>query len=195
MITRKKRKLVILRRLGLRKASTGRPLALDDVDENFILQCIENKSTAHGRRNDSVMYVGRCVKKHDFLKIANLSRLSPGLKPIKSVTTVCNRARPKNKRSIQAKRHLGLGLFCCKKPPKLKDIGNLLTHHQRAFKRNILTKRCSEPEDEDVTTYLLQEMTKLTYVLELEQVSFFFFEYVTYLSKINMICFMQISPI
>lgn len=43
MITQKKRKLVILRRLGLRKASTDRPLALDDVDENLILQCIENK--------------------------------------------------------------------------------------------------------------------------------------------------------
>ena len=116
MITRKKRELVILRRSGLRKASTGRPLPLDDADENFILPCIENKSIAHGRRNDSVMYVGRRVKKRNFLKIANLSRLSRGLKPIKSVTTVCNRARPKNKRSIQAKRHLRLGLFCCKKP-------------------------------------------------------------------------------
>ena len=52
MITHKKRKLVILRRLGLRKDSTGRPLTLDDVDENFILQCIENKSTALGRRNN-----------------------------------------------------------------------------------------------------------------------------------------------
>ena len=51
IITQKKRKLVILR-LGLRKDSTGRPLTLDDVDENFILQCIENKSTALGRRNN-----------------------------------------------------------------------------------------------------------------------------------------------
>ena len=148
MITQKKRKLVILRRLGLRKDSTGRPLTLDDVDENFILQCIENKSTALGRRNNWVIYVGRCVTKHDFLKIANLSRLSHGLKLIKSATTVCNRARPKNKRSIQAKRHLGLGLCSCKKPPKLKDTDNLLAHHQGAFRRNILMKRCSEPEDE-----------------------------------------------
>ena len=52
IITQKKRKLVILR-LGLRKDSTGRPLTLNDVDENFILlQCIENKSTALGRRNN-----------------------------------------------------------------------------------------------------------------------------------------------
>ena len=51
-ITQKKRKLVILR-LGLRKDSTGRPLTLNDVDENFILlQCIENKSTALGHRNN-----------------------------------------------------------------------------------------------------------------------------------------------
>ena len=140
MITRKKKKLVILRRLGFRKASTGRPLALDDVDDNFLLQCIENKSTAHGRRNDSVMYVGRHVKKCDFQKIANMSRMSNGLKSIKSVATVCNMARPKNKRSIQAKIQLGLGLFCCKKPLKLTDVDTLLTHHQRAFKRNRLMK-------------------------------------------------------
>ena len=71
MFIRKKKKLVILKRLGLRKASTRRLLALGNVDKNFILQCIEIKSTAHGRRNDSVMYVGRRLKKCGFLKIVH----------------------------------------------------------------------------------------------------------------------------
>ncbi len=39
------------------------------------------------------------VKKKDFLRIANHSRISRGLKPIKSSTTVYNRGRAKNKRS------------------------------------------------------------------------------------------------
>ena len=75
MILRKKKQLILKNRLGLRKASSGRPLMMDDIDEKFLLQCIENKSTAHGRRTDSVMYIGRRVKKRDFLKLANMSRL------------------------------------------------------------------------------------------------------------------------
>ena len=129
-------------RLGLRKASTGRPLSLDDEDEQFILSCIESKSTAHRRRHDSVMYLHHRVKKSDFLKLANYNRISRGLKPIKSATTVYNRGRPKNQRSIQAKHHLGLGLFCMKKPPKAEGNDNELTHHQRAHKKNILTYLC-----------------------------------------------------
>ena len=149
MILHKKKQLILKNRLGMRKASSGRPLMMDEIDEKFLLQCIENKSTEHGRRTDSVMYVGRRVKKRDFLKLANMSRISRGLKPIKSATTVSNRARPKNKRSTQAKKHTGLGLFCCKKPPKLKDIDNLLTHHQRAFKKNILIQRTIEPKEDE----------------------------------------------
>ena len=68
-----------------------------------------------------------------------------GLKEIKSSTTVFNRSRPRRINSKQAKNHLGLGLFCCKKPPKVGGKDNILTHHQRAFKKNILTWRCSRP--------------------------------------------------
>lgn len=52
-----------------------------------------------------------------------------------------NRSRPKYRRSIQAKKHLGLGLFCSKKPPKLKENDNVLTHYQRAFKTGILLRQ------------------------------------------------------
>ena len=72
------------------------------------------------------------VKKRDFVKLANFSRIKRGLKPTKSSTTVFNSARPQNKRSSQAKKHIGLGLFCSKKPPKLQENDNLLTHYQRA---------------------------------------------------------------
>ena len=135
-------RLINEQRIGLRKKSSGRPVALDEIDEQFIHDCIESKSTAHGRRHDSVMYLNHRVKKKDFLRIANHSRISRGLKPIKSSTTVYNRGRAKNKRNQQAKKHIGLGLFCSKKPPKLEDKENLLTHHQRAFKKNILMKQC-----------------------------------------------------
>ncbi len=144
MVRQQYKKDVVQRRIGMRKASTGRPKALDEEDEKFILECIENKATAHGRRHDPVLYMNHRVKKRDFLKLANYSRHSRGLKPIKSATTVYNRAQPRNRRSIQAQKHLGLGLFCSKKPPKLQENDNLLTHYQRVFKKGILMKQCHE---------------------------------------------------
>ena len=38
------------------------------ADERFVLWCIENKSTAHGRRHNALMYTRRKVKKHNFLE-------------------------------------------------------------------------------------------------------------------------------
>ena len=65
---------------------------------------------------------------------------------LKSTTTVYNRSRAKNKRSIEAKNHLGRGLFCCKKPPKSEERSNLLTHYCRAFKKNVIRSLCSEDD-------------------------------------------------
>ena len=129
MVNRTQKQLINENSLGHRKKSTGRPLSMDEDDEKFVLDCIESKSTAHGRRDDSVIYLNHRVKKMDF------NRLQRNLKPIKSSTTVFNRARPANKRSHQAKRYLGLGLFCGKKPPKVESNENELTHHQRAYKK------------------------------------------------------------
>lgn len=50
---------------------------------------------------------------------------------IKSVSSITTRARATNKRSQQAKRHLGKGLWCSKKPPKTEDRGNECTHPKR----------------------------------------------------------------
>ena len=159
MVNRKYRNLIMEERVGLRKASSGRPQVIDEEDEKFVLQCIEEKSTAHGRRHDAVLYTGHRVKKRDFLRLANYSRISRGLKPIKSATTVFNRARPRNKRSIQANKHLGLGLFCAKKPPKMKDNENILTHHQRAFKRGILLRHLhqSKAEESNFNLFISQD--------------------------------------
>ena len=147
IVKSKLRRLTTKGRIGMRKSSKGRPQLMDGVDEIYVMQCIERKATAHGRRHDNVMYLNHRVKKKDFLKLANRNRISRGLRPIKSTTTVLNRARPRCCRSIQAKRHLGLGLFCSKKPPKLQDNENILTHH-RAFKKGILMKRCRREDGE-----------------------------------------------
>ena len=65
------RNLVEENRVKRRKTSTGAPRALDSEDEEFIQKAIEDKSTAHGRRHDAVLYVNYRVKKKDFLSIAN----------------------------------------------------------------------------------------------------------------------------
>ena len=42
--------------MNRRARSTGAPRALDSEDEELIQKAIEDKSTAHGRRHDAVMY-------------------------------------------------------------------------------------------------------------------------------------------
>ena len=98
-----------------------------------------------------MLYLHHRVKKCDFLQLANYSRIQRGYQPIKSATTVFKRARPKNVRSRQAKLHLGLGLFCCKKPPKAEDTSSLLTHFCRAHKKNIIRHLSST--DSNLTMY------------------------------------------
>ena len=155
MVNRASIKLVREKRLGLRKKAVGRPRGMDKEDEEFLLRCIESKTTAHGRRSDQVMYTNHRVKKRDFVKLVNYHRHHRNLKPIRSSTTVYNRSRPCNKRSNQAKLHLGLGLFCAKKPPKTEKNENELTHHQRAHKRNIINFLC-DAEREEEAQYVME---------------------------------------
>ena len=109
-------------------SNQGPKLQLDEEDEEFIAKAIEDKSSYHGRRHDTVLYTGQRVKKKNPLSIANYRLAQRGKKLIKSATTVYNRARPRNKRSFQAKRHCGKGLFCWKKPPKGEENTNENTH-------------------------------------------------------------------
>ena len=66
-----------------------------------------------------------------------------------------NRSRPRRKNSIQAKRHLGLGLFCSKKPPKTADNENELAHYQRSHKKNIVNQ-FYHPERKDQHKHVLE---------------------------------------
>ncbi len=100
-------------------------------------QCIEEKASYHGRRHETVMYTNQREKARDLLNVVNFKHIQEGKKLIKSATTAYNRARPANKRSIQAKRHKGKGLFSFKKPPKAEDNQNESTHHQRCHVKNI----------------------------------------------------------
>ncbi|CAH3150587.1 unnamed protein product, partial [Pocillopora meandrina] len=73
---------------------------------------------------------------------SNYQRKRQMLKRQASSLIECNRlkrrkARPRNKRSLQAKRHCGKGLFCWKKPPKGEENTNENTHYQRAHVKNI----------------------------------------------------------
>jgi hypothetical protein len=66
---------------------------MDEIDEQFLVQSITEKATAHGKRHDSVMYLNHRVKKKYFLRIVNFSRKGRDLPPIKSATTAYNRSR------------------------------------------------------------------------------------------------------
>ena len=83
------------------------------------------------------MYTNKRVKKSDLLDIANYKLLQRGKQAIRSANTVYNRSRPRNIRSLQARRHCGKGLFCFKKPPKAEDNDNENIHFQRGHIKNI----------------------------------------------------------
>ncbi len=128
--------LIYESRVKHRKLGSGRSSEMDEDEEQFLLKAIEDMSTAHGRRHDTVMYLHHRVKR-DMLKIVNHRRAEKGKSPLRAVSTVLARGKPKRKHSIQAKRHLGQSLFCCKKPLKTEDNKTELTHHQQAH----ITKR------------------------------------------------------
>ena len=75
MIWRTQLNLINENRIGLHRKGSGRPITADELDEQFLLNCIESKTTAHGRRHDQVMYAGHRVKQKDFLKLVNYNRL------------------------------------------------------------------------------------------------------------------------
>ena len=124
--------LITEKRLGLGSKAVGRPSGMDQKDEEFVLRCIESKTTTHGRRSDQGMYTDHRAKKKDFVKLVNYHRHKRNLCLMKSSKTVHICSRPCNKRSKQSKLHVGLGLFCAKKPPKTGNNENEPTHHQRA---------------------------------------------------------------
>lgn len=105
-------------RIKRRKLGQGAHSKVDSDDEEFVVKCIEDKATSHGRRHDSVLYLNHRVKAKDFRGTVNYFRARLGKKLIRSNTTIYNRSRPKNSRSLQSKKHIAKGLFCAKKAPQ-----------------------------------------------------------------------------
>lgn len=94
--------------MKLRSLGAGAKPLLDSEDEQFVADAIETKSSAHGRRHDTVLYLNHRIKSEDLLSIANYKLMKRGKKMIRSAKTVHLRSRPRNIRSIEGKRHKGI---------------------------------------------------------------------------------------
>jgi hypothetical protein len=125
------------KRIKRRKLGQGRPNAIDEDEETFVARCIESKATYHGRRKETTMFINRRVKCKNLLKILNKRRADKGKAPLRSTTAIWNRSKPRRLGTIQASRHVGKGLWSCKKPPKAEDLDNENTHHQRSHIKNM----------------------------------------------------------
>ena len=144
IIRRKKDQLVVIKRLQKRKAGAGRKRLIDEADERYLERCIAEKATAHGRRHDTVWYLDHRVKGRHFLRLLNHYHEQRNLPLIKSFSAIYNRSRPKNMRSKQAKNHIGMGLFCCKKSPKSEETSTILSHFCLSTKKVTSSKLCKE---------------------------------------------------
>ena len=130
-VRRTARRLVAEQIITRRSLDAGRKRELDSEDKEWLLKCIEDKATINGRQHESVLYTHHRVKTRDLLNIANYCRYKQGKRLLRSLSSVATRARSTNKRSQQAKRHIGKGLWCSKKPPKTEDHRSECTHHQQ----------------------------------------------------------------
>lgn len=88
-------------RVKRRRLGAGRSRAMGEEEEEYLARCIAEKSTAHGRRHNTTMYLNHRVKKRHFLSIVNYNLLQKGKKMIRSATTVYNRSKPNNTKSKQ----------------------------------------------------------------------------------------------
>lgn len=103
-------------RVKRRRLGAGRPMEMGEDKEQFLLQSLEEMSTAHGRWHDTVLYMNHRVKAGDMLNIVNCCREEKHLKPLRNLSAVLSRGKAKRARtSIQAKCHKGRSLFYCKK--------------------------------------------------------------------------------
>lgn len=139
--------LIVENRVKRRKLGAHRPTEMDEHEEQYLLKATEDMSTCHGRRHDTVVYLHHRLKAKDMLRIVNHRTATKGKRPLKVVSTVLTRGKPKRASSNQAKRHTGQSLFCCEKPPKTEDCQTELTHHQRAHVKNAVENFCYKEQD------------------------------------------------
>lgn len=155
------------RRLKKRTLGAGAPVKASRAVELAVCAAIEERSSFHGRRHDTVLYsderknsAGERLKIRSLQDTANSFLSSSGSDVvIKSPVTIFNLMKPKRASSVQgttnnihvfstllivtalsAQRHRGDGLFCTRKPPKTDGLDTEATHFQRKFISNI--KNC-----------------------------------------------------
>jgi hypothetical protein len=90
---------------------------------------------AHARRR-GVVELERRIQRKEMRTIANRWLAENGKRLIKSYETARSWAKPKNKRSIQAKQHRGQGLFLHKKAEKKFTEEHINLHYNRAHIKN-----------------------------------------------------------
>lgn len=96
------RSLLKVQRLTRLRQAYGRPVKADLEVEEHVVKCIEEKSTFHGRRHDSVLYTSHRVLSKDLCKIANQTIIARGGTDkdlIRSSSTVRALMKPINKRT------------------------------------------------------------------------------------------------
>ena len=102
------KKLIVSRRLKARRTVQGRRSMISEDAQRYVAKCVAEKATTHGRRHNSVLYLNHRVKVRDMKKLLNKYHTEHNIPIIKSATTIFNRRKAKSKRTLQAKRHLGL---------------------------------------------------------------------------------------
>ena len=76
------------KRIKRRKLGQGRPNAIDDDEETFVVRCIESKATCHGPGNETTMFINRRAKCRNLLEILNKRRADKGKAPLRSTTAI-----------------------------------------------------------------------------------------------------------
>lgn len=109
--------------LGKRMLNPGAEIAL--------FAALEEQMVAHSRRS-GVPQIERRIQRREMRYIANEWLSAHGHALVKSYETARSWAKPKNKRSIQAKQHRGLGLFSHKKAAKSLTDEHINVHYNRA---------------------------------------------------------------
>lgn len=84
-----------------RKLGQGAHRKVDSDEEEFVVKCIEDKATSHGRRHDSVLYLNDRVKVKDFRGTVNYFRVRLGKKLLRSNTTIYNGSRRKRAQKVK----------------------------------------------------------------------------------------------
>ena len=142
-------------RMKRRRPGAGAKRKMTEEEEQFVAECIEEKASIHGRRSEGVLFYNKRIKQKDLLSLVNCKRMKMGKTLLKSATTVLNGARPRNKRTLQAKRHsVGKWLFCSKAPPKTDIHLKIHTRHQRQARKLLKIDAWSSKQSDVNKLYL-----------------------------------------